>query len=151
MSGRLRAQMLFCALHIAAPLLLGLGIYLSFRRDAWVAVLLGKWIWLPEAQDAAWPVWLAAFLRNYACDMLWAYSLTFAVRAVVGFRGWERHFVFGICVLFAAFTELAQRAGFFPGTFDPLDIILEALSICLALFTIKKYEEAHHETNRANS
>ena len=150
MSRRPGAQIVFCALNILIPLLSGLLIYLFFRKDAYILVLIGNRIQLPELPESACPGWLTALFRNSVSDMLWAYALTFAVRSAVGYSRKKGNVIFVICVGFEILTEAAQNTGLVHGTFDVLDMILEAFSICIALLIMKKFEEAYDEKNNAN-
>ena len=56
-----------------------------------------------------------------------------------------------LCVGFEGLLEVFQKTGLFHGTFDVLDILNEAGIICLALYFIKKYEEAQNEKSSKNS
>ena len=102
------------------------------------------------ASLSAVPTGLLIFLRSFAADIFWAYALAFAVLSVLGYTRRHLPVCFVLCAGFSAGMELLQRTGLFPGTFDPLDIVFEFLSILLALiifyFEEAAYEEFYKET-----
>lgn len=145
MKERSSHQHLFYGLNIAIPLILGLFLYLTLRADAYVSIVLSKFISLPAIPYTFFPNWAVAFLRNFAADILWAYALGFAVLFVLGYS--PKNLLCGLflCIGFVVLLEVLQIAGVFHGTFDSFDILLETISVCLALFFIKEYEEAQNE------
>ena len=130
----------FCA-NIGIPLLLGGLLYWFFRADAFVSVVLRRLLALPAPQAPALPAGLTRLLTYYAADILWAYSLAFAVTPILGQDRRSLRLGRWICIGFEALLELLQRFGVLPGTFDVLDIVLEAAAICLAIRIIHKYTE----------
>lgn len=141
---------LFYALNTLLPLAAGAAIYLTLRRDSYVGSFVGALLGLPERESAAGPSGFSAFLRDHAADMLWAYALAFAVCAVTGGGRRARRAALCVCLGFAALVESAQLLGAFSGTFDPLDILLEALAIGLAFLFIHIFEEGKNEKNSEN-
>ena len=136
-----RGEKLFYGLNIIIPLVLGLIIYLLFRRDSRLFVFISRFCSIPSSLNGSLPLPVEAFFRNFASDMLWAYSLTCSVIFVLGYSHKNMLITFLICVCFEIVIEIMQHTSFFHGTFDVLDIILEMFSTCLALIIIKKYEE----------
>lgn len=147
MKGKTRFHHVFVFLNIAIPLLLGLFLYLMFRRDSYVSLVLGKYISFSDWPEPAWPVWAVAAVRNFSADIMWAYALTFSVLYTLGYSPKHLILTFAVCLGLIIGVELMQKLGVFHGTFDFLDISLETLSVCLALFVIKKHEEAQNEKN----
>ena len=145
MIGSTRTRILFYGLNIALPLFFGLYLYLTLRADAYISLFICKFIPLPDFPFVSFPEWAIAFLRNFASDMLWAYSLGFSVMLIMGYSQRKTLFALCLCVGFEVLMEVLQKIGVFHGTFDFLDILLEAISICLALFFINKFEEARNE------
>lgn len=141
----------FYGLNAVIPLVLGLFLYLTLRADAYVSIILSKYISLPSFPYSTFPNWAVVFLRNFASDILWAYSLGFAVMFVLGHSRKNLLCGFFLCIGFEVLLEVFQKAGVFLGTFDFLDILLEAISICLALFIINTFEEAQNEKSSKNS
>lgn len=73
------------------------------------------------------------FLKNYACDMLWAYSLSIVITwygRIVGQSVWKS-LAESICVLILL--EFLQITPFVTGTFDVLDICVEILMAGIAM------------------
>ena len=98
-----------------------------------------------RASLAAVPAGLLVFLRSFTADIIWAYALAFAVLSVLGYSRRHLPVGFALCAGLSAGMELLQLAGLAPGTFDPLDIVFEFLSILLALVIIFYFEEADYE------
>lgn len=140
-----RIRYLFYGLNIAIPLLLGLYIYLALRADTYISIIINGFLSLPILPPSIFPRVILAFLRNYASDMLWAYSLGYAVMFVLGYSRKKLLLAAFLCVGFEVLLEFFQKTGLFHGTFDVFDILIEAVAICLALSLIKKYEEVQNE------
>ncbi len=129
----------FCA-HIVGSLLLGVTIYLLFRKDAYLNQWFG--IYGPLA-DLPYPR-IINFLRYYFVDALWGYALTFSLAlviplpiAVIGTIAW------------GTLWELLQRAGWVNGTFDLVDIFMYLIAAGVAatliyFFSKEKPHESHY-------
>ncbi len=146
-----RTRYLFYGLNIAIPLFLGLYIYLALRTDTYISIIINRFLPLPVVPSSYFSRGILAFLRNFASDMLWAYSLGYAVMLVLGYSRKNILLATFLCVGFEVLLEFFQKTGLFHGTFDVFDILIEAAIICLALFLIKKYEEAQNEKSSKNS
>ncbi len=140
----------FYGLNIFIPLLFGAFLYLTLRSDSFLSVFINRYIAFPSFSYSAFPRWLITFLRNFACDILWAYSLSFAVMHILDYCRKNLRHAFILCVCFICLVEAFQKAGIFHGTFDYLDILLEVCSVFIALQLIKKYEEANNEKSSEN-
>ena len=135
----------FYYIHIWVPLIIGLFIYLSFGRETYIASLILRHFPWKELPAACFPSASVSFIRNSMCDILWAYALTFSVFLVMAP---DLHLVPMtpvICIGFSALLEGLQLADSFPGTFDPLDIVLETITIVIAYSIIKKHEVKQNE------
>ena len=141
MKRNIKIRYLFYGLNIFIPLLFGLFLYLKFRREAYVSQIINKYITFPVISFSFFPRWLIPFFRNFASDILWAYSLGFAVQPIIGYSRKNLLFTFLLCVCFEILLEVLQKIDVFHGTFDLLDIIFEAISVCLSLIIIKNFEE----------
>ena len=86
-------------------------------------------------------IWFWPILRNYIPDMLWGYSLVFAVYMIIDNNAASMRMLFYVLV-FSIALELLQLFPMIPGTFDLLDIFVEGVAEMLAVIIIKKYEEA---------
>lgn len=144
-----RKRVLFYGINIVLPLLIGGIVYVVFRRDTYLAEFVFEIIGLKQ-KEIILPAWLSFIVRNYISDFLWAYSLAFALSSLFQYKRRNAVIVFVICVVFALTIELLQNTRAFSGTFDVVDIALEAISVLLALLIIKYYEERQHETVNQN-
>jgi glycopeptide antibiotics resistance protein len=121
-------------------LLIGLIIYLLFKPHSYISELiynlLGSSLYIHT--DSAF----AEILRNYLCDILWAYSLIFVIDYLC-----ECNFLLEIIFawIFEVVMEVIQIYPIIPGTFDILDIILEVsttvVGVCIIIFYNKKGEK----------
>lgn len=127
--------------NILLPLILGLGIYLLYRPDTYVSrAIYGLWhgsAVRPPIAPGKWGQRLTAFIRNYSCDMLWAYALTFSCALILGAEDRQLLLCAGICLLFELMTELLQKGQLLSGTFDLGDIALEFLTTAAAVMIIR--------------
>lgn len=121
---------LFWILNIVLPLCIGLCVYLWFRPDTYVSRFLLRFLPIRPPQLSC------AFLRNHLCDMLWAYALCFCIVFILGHSRKNAAAALVICVGFSFLMELIQKKSVFPGTFDPLDVVLSSVSAILALLFI---------------
>ena len=136
MSGQRRHYLL----NSFIPVFAGVIIYTLFRKDAYISLLLDRFVSFPEIQTSGVPAWVSRFVKNYAADVLWAYSLTFAVMWSVNSENSlnDSLEVFSICFCFICLVELFQKTGVFRGTYDFLDISFETVSVCFAIFIAGK-------------
>ncbi|MBQ4382328.1 MAG: hypothetical protein II794_06285 [Oscillospiraceae bacterium] len=122
----------FRLLNILLPLAAGAAVYVFFRSDTYIALVVRAL--LPGMENVG-TLPGTAFLRNYACDMLWAWALCFACSWVLDLPA-----AGALCAAaLGALMELLQLRGLMGGTFDLWDIILEALSaFCASLIIYLK-------------
>ncbi len=71
-------------------------------------------------------------VRNYLPDMMWGYSLVFALFSIIGNNVASISKVFGMVFLFSAVMEILQKVSFVPGTCDVFDIAVEILAEAIA-------------------
>ena len=88
---------------------------------------------------------IGKFIRNYIMDILWGYSLLFAIYFILNeSKIW---LIFIAAFIFSAFLEGIQIFSSIPGTFDVWDIIFEGIAEIIAAINInnmrrqKSYEE----------
>ncbi len=120
---------LFFSLNILIPLFLGLLAYLTIKNSTYINSFLAI-----EGHAPANPFLI--FVSNWGCDILWSYSLTFAVYlSVYSFR--KR---LGLTVIISGMLgitlEFLQYTGIVHGTFDPLDICFEIMAVIIAAIVI---------------
>ena len=135
-----KQRIMVFAVNIFLPLLLGIILYLWIKPSARCSLVLYRILHLEqfrpfEENDAPFGGY---FVKHQLCDMLFAYSLTFALLFL--FRK-EKHGCIVACavaVLFETLLEIAQLWRF-PGNFDVWDIIAEiTITAAILLFTISK-------------
>lgn len=73
-----------------------------------------------------------------APNMMWGYSLVFALFRIIGNTAASIWKVFWVAFPFSAVMEMVQKASFFPGTFDVFDIAVEFLTEIIAACIIYK-------------
>ena len=136
----MRKKYAFYLLNIGIPLIVGLGIYLFCYRTTYINSVFTEvfgfslpYIYFDNA--------FHRFITCWACDMLWAYSLTFAL--YLCFRVFKKPLIITTATssLFAVTIELLQINGVINGIFDILDIISELVAISLAVIMIKFIEK----------
>ena len=130
----------FMLSNILLPLLAGASLYIIsspnviFLKYLKLRIVIASELMNPH-------IWFWPILRNYIPDMLWGYSLVFAVYMIIDNNAASMRMLIYVLV-FSIFLELLQLLPTIPGTFDLLDILVEGASEMLAVIMIKKYEEA---------
>ena len=123
----------FAMLHTLIPLCMGTGIYILVRPGTYIArVCISLNPWLGELRIRMGTDLFHMFLRNYACDMLWAYALTiglFWYGRLTGQKVWKSALIGGG---FAVLMESLQILPVIPGTFDGMDVVTEILAMLIA-------------------
>lgn len=123
----------FAMLHTLIPLCMGTGIYILVRPGTYIArICISLNPWLGELRIRMGTDLFHIFLRNYACDMLWAYALTiglFWYGRLTGQKVWKSALIGGG---FAVLMESLQILPVIPGTFDGMDVVTEILAMLIA-------------------
>lgn len=136
-------------MNIAIPIIGGVFIYIIARPDTyisqWIYRLLGVSL-SSEKLRVAMPSLFWIFICNYAADILWAYSLTFAVCIVLSDSLKNYLPIFIICIVFEIIMELSQLLDALPGTFDLWDIALEICATVIASLNIKHIRRKINES-----
>lgn len=126
-------------LHIIGPIVTSALIYMMASPDVIfikkASDLIGETICIPVFPTDN--VFLR-LVRNYLPDMMWGYSLLFALFRIIGNHAADVRKVFWIVFLFSAAMELMQIISFIPGTFDVFDIFAEFLAETAAARMIYK-------------
>lgn len=123
----------FAMLHTLIPLCMGTGIYILVRPGTYIArICISLNPWLGELRIRMGTDLFHMFLRNYACDMLWAYALAiglFWYGRLTGQKVWKSALIGGG---FAVLMESLQILPVIPGTFDGMDVVTEILATLIA-------------------
>lgn len=134
----------FYTLNITVPLVAGFYIYLVFRPDSYIVKAVQPLgIGFRNNYPDFHPFF--RFIRNFIPDILWAYSMSFAVFAVLAPPESRTAVPAAICICFGILVEFFQKIGLFHGTFDLLDILFEAAAILLSTLIIKKERRIYNE------
>ena len=136
----------FYLCNLFLPLVLGFIIYLGFRPDTYVSsyfCIITGWTPVLWYSDSSVFQWVFVFLRNYSCDILWAYSLPIALW-IFHNHTYSSLFLIGIeSIAFEILIEFLQYKTIISGTFDLWDIILEGTgsiaAILMVLFRFRKF------------
>ena len=133
-------------LHIICPIAAGALIYGMVSPDVIfikkTANFIGGTIGMPMfPADSAF----LRFVRNYFPDIMWGYSLVFALFCVIGNNAADIRKIFWIAFSFSAVMEMMQKTSFVPGTFDVFDIVVEFLAEAIAACIIYKLYSSREE------
>ena len=134
----------FYLFNICIPLIIG-GIlyYLFFPNVSFVRMADSV---LPFTFDrSVFFIVIPKLVRNYIFDLLWAYSLTFALYMIVSDS--QRRFQ-ALCFLaipVILFSEAIQLLPYISGTFDFFDIMIELLACFTAIIILYVKEKTHEK------
>lgn len=125
--------------HILCPIVIGALVYYLASPDV---LFIKKTAAFTGVTDSIYVLQLnSAFLRlarNYLPDMMWGYSLVFALFCIVGDHAADIWKVFWIAFPFSVVMETMQKTSFVPGTFDVFDIFVEFMAEVIAVHMISK-------------
>ena len=134
----------FCIFNIIFPLLVGAVIYWFTSTDViFVEAVRSIWGTPIFMENAYTEGGFLKIMRYYMLDVFWAYALVFALYFAIGNNAARVKTAFVIAVVFSTVMEVIQLSPVIPGTFDVIDILVEATAEAIAALIIKKqYEEA---------
>jgi len=140
-------------MHVVAPVLIGAGIYVSWRSPS---LLFFRWFELaglwPVAEDirsvlAGIRELLPKIVLFSAPDALWVYALTSVMLIIWHDRTNVRRAWWWVsaALVLTVLTEVGQMMGWVPGTFDVADLLLSIAAAVLAVVNIRRInmEEMH--------
>ena len=126
-------------LHIVCPLAAGALIYCLAAPDIIFIKKTADFMgWSVHMQMLPTDSFFFILIRNYLPDMMWGYSLVFALFCMIGNNAAGIWKVFWIAFPFSMAMELMQKASFIPGPFDVFDIAVEFLAEAIAACIIYK-------------
>ena len=137
-------------LNVIVPLVCGLLIYLTKAESTFLSRSL-------SAVRSLFPVInYPLFIRCFACDFLWTYSLFFCLRLSLGdeLKGKHNITVVLLSSVLSVLLELLQLSKLPIGTFDPFDIVAELLAVAVAFlltWLIERRNRSHEEKNGLNN
>lgn len=131
----MKRKILTIFINIFLPLAVGLCIYLLFYNGTYLNSMFG--IELNFKANS----FLGIFMKSWACDILWAYSLTYSLYFVL--YAFRHRIVYSaiLSICIATVFELLQLFGIVSGTFDILDIIFQIAAVLFAARAIKRREK----------
>jgi hypothetical protein len=118
-------------LHVGGPLALGALAYVLWPRGIAAEALAAR---LGAPALHAFLPRPPAWLLGHASDALWAYAMGAFVTVLwrdgspAARRTWT-----GVAYAAVVLAEVAQRFGWLPGTFDPLDLLVASVAFGLAV------------------
>lgn len=142
-----------CFLFIFLPLVLGLLIYLVSDDDSIIKAAFVRSIGKTAfGVTGNYIINTTAFriLRNYGCDFCWAFSLESCLAAIYGKSQRNAYASLITSLAFISLIEVSQYFEIINGTFDIVDIIVEAVSAIIAGVVIY-FLEGYYEKNRKNN
>lgn len=133
----MKRKNLFLIVNNLIPLALGLVIYLLCYKSTYINTTFEN-IFGFSLPYFYFDNTFHRFITCWACDILWAYSLTFALFICLNtFK--NALFISGIiAILFSIGIELLQINDIINGTFDIVDIFIEVTIIIFAIIKIKR-------------
>lgn len=128
---------LFLFANITIPLFIGLVIYLFFYKSTYINTVFEN-IFEFSLPYLYFNNSFHRFLTCWACDILWAYALTFSL--FLCFKNFRKTILITsvLSILFAVSIEILQVIDVVNGTFDILDIIFEISAIFIAVIILKR-------------
>ena len=125
------ADLVAGAVHVSAPLAMGIGLYALFGKHSACAASVSAaptaLAWIRDVAKTTMPLPPSWLVQNVP-DALWGYAVGAFVTAVWARETTWVHWLWtGVAFALVAGFEVGQRAGLVPGTFDPIDL---AASIC---------------------
>jgi hypothetical protein len=141
---KIMEKRIFLVANIILPLFLGAAVYFFTSEDVVFVEMVSSFLGKPINNVCADPYSVVTRLvRYYIPDVIWAYALVFALYFSFGNNAARVKIVFVIAVIFSSIMEAIQLFPAIPGTFDLIDILVEAIAEIIAAFIIKiQYEEA---------
>jgi len=88
-----------------------------------------------------------AFFRNYFFDVLWAYSLSFAMYLCCKELKYRSFIICFLPLILGASLEILQKVKIINGTSDILDVVAELFGVIAANSIIYKMEAKNEEKN----
>lgn len=133
----MRRKNLFLFANILIPLLIGLVIYLFCYKNTYINTTFESFFGFSLPYFYFDNIF-HRFITCWACDILWAYSLTFSL--FLCFKQFnKKFFITGfISIIFAVILEFLQLTSVINGTFDIWDIIMELSAIIFAVIILKR-------------
>lgn len=126
-------------LHILCPIGVGVLIYYLVSPDVIFIKKTKDFIgWTDSMYMLSAESDFLRLARNYLPDMMWGYSLVFALFCIIGNNAADIWKAFWMAFPFSLAMEIAQKTSLIPGTFDVFDIVVEFLAETISACIIYK-------------
>ncbi len=125
-------------LNIAFPLIIGMLIYCLASPDVIFVKYIDSFFGFSIDAREILTGDAVRFIRNYLPDMMWGYSLVFALFYSMGGTRDSLGLLLFITVLFSVIMESLQLLPVITGTFDLYDMVVEIIAEFAAIFIIKR-------------
>ena len=128
----------FCILNIVLPLVIGTIVYVHVKPSAPISQLIYFLLHIETPVLNIKPTGIHRFIQYYLCDILWSYSLTFALSLYLGKDRLLLAYV--IAASFSTMVEVLQLLPQVLGSFDIFDIIVQLIACTIGIHIITFYE-----------
>lgn len=124
--------------NIILPLVIGTIVYLYVKPSAPISQLIYFILHISPPVLRVGPTGIHRFIQCYLCDILWSYSLTFALSLYLGRDRLLLTYV--IAASFSTLVEVLQLLPYILGSFDIFDIIVQLIACTISIRIITFYE-----------
>lgn len=128
----------FCILNIILPLVIGTIVYLYLKPSAPISQLIYYLLHISPPVLNIKPTGIHRFIQYYLCDILWSYSLTFALSLYLGKD--RLLLAYAIAASFSTLVEVLQLLPQVLGSFDIFDIIVQLIACTISIHIITFHE-----------
>lgn len=128
----------FYILNIVLPLVIGTMVYVYVKPSAPISQLIYFLLHISSPVLQVGPTGIHRFIQYYLCDILWSYSLTFALSLYLGKDKLLLTYV--IAASFSTLVEVLQLLPYVLGSFDIFDIIVQLIACTISIHIITFYE-----------
>lgn len=128
----------FYILNIVLPLVIGTIVYLYVKPSAPISQLIYFLLHIETPVLNIKPTGVHRFIQYYLCDILWSYSLTFALSLYLGKD--RLLLTYDIAASFSTLVEVIQLLPQVLGSFDIFDIIVQLIACTISIHIITFHE-----------
>lgn len=124
--------------NIILPLAIGTIVYVYVKPSAPISQLIYFILHISSPVLNIKPTGVHRFIQYYLCDILWSYSLTFALSLYLGRD--RLLLAYAIAASFSTLVEVIQLLTYVLGSFDIFDIIVQLIACTISIHIITFYE-----------
>ncbi len=134
----------FFGSNVLLPIIVGTFAYLLCRPDTYVSAMIYHLIGFDDITVYIPSLTVSRFIRFYFADIMWGYALIYALYYFQDEKTFN-HIPLVVGISFEVLIELFQLLPMINGTFDVMDIILEAIASIIAYYLIMKWRKTHEK------